>query len=175
MTGVVLVALVVTQLPRWPYATREAVVLPSSLRRAIPTGDPVAITYPYAYRPHLTQSLLWQAEDGFRFRITGGYAYHPAPNGSGVRAPNPLSPRGLQDFLASEEGVSKRKSSPIDRELLTVTRATLSRYDVRLVIVDRAMSGSGQVMELFEKVLGPPTLSAGKFIMWSNRHGAPRW
>jgi hypothetical protein len=172
MTGVALVVLVVTQLPRWPYATQQAVVLPSSLRQAIPAGDPVAITYPYAYGSAAAQPLLWQAQDGFPFRITGGYSFHPTPAGSNAREPNPLSPRGLQDLLASEERVFKRKPIPSGRELVADTRRTLSRYDVRLVIVDRSQSGSGVVMTLFEKALGPPSTSAGSFSLWASRRGA---
>jgi hypothetical protein len=49
----------------------------------------------------------------------------------------------------------------------------MSKYDVRLVIVDRAEFGSGPVMKLFEAALGPPTVSSGQFSLWSIRTGNP--
>ena len=58
--------------------------------------------------------------------------------------------------------------------LVADTRASLSKYDVRLVIVDRAEVGSGPVMELFYAALGPPTLSSGEFSSWVGWHGWPR-
>ena len=56
---------------------------------------------------------------------------------------------------------------------MAATRTALSRYDVRLVIVDRSVSGSGAVMELFDDALGPPKLSAGHFSLWADWHGLP--
>ena len=170
VTGFVLIVLVVTQVPMWPYLTQQAVALPITIRGAIPKGDPVAITYPYAIGSYITQPLLWQAEDGYRFRITGGYSFHPTRSGRPARAPDPLNPPGTQLFLDSEAGVSKMKASPINRKLLAITRATLIRYHVRLVIVDRSQAGSGPVMKLFNEVLGPPNLSADNFSIWV-RHG----
>ena len=45
--GALVAALVVTQLPQWPYSTKQESTLPTALRTAIPAGDPVTITYPY--------------------------------------------------------------------------------------------------------------------------------
>jgi hypothetical protein len=184
--GLVLVTLVATQLPGWPYAKQVAVGLPADVRSAIPTGDPVAVTYPYSYFP-FSQSMLWQAQAEFAFRITGGYAYHPStvpipfnqwrlntatPIGGGTLSPNPMGPPGLQTFLV------QRENSPGDASYMTInpalvatTRVALSDYRVRLVIVDRSTAGSNAVIELFTDALGPPTLSSGTYSVWTDRHG----
>ena len=80
IVGVILAALADAQTPQWPYSGSTASTIPAPLRHAIPAGDPVAITYPYATIFHM-QPMLWQAENGFDFRLLGGYTYHPAANG----------------------------------------------------------------------------------------------
>ena len=79
-----------------------------------------------------------------------------------------------QQFLADQEGVNvfgpALRRSP---KLVAITRSVVSRYHIRLVIVDRSMAGSGAVMELFNDALGTPVLSAGQFSMWANWHGRP--
>ena len=173
---VTLVVVVATQLPLWPrsHTAQPAVALPAALTRAIPAGDPVAITYPYD--TYLANApMLWQAEDDFKFRLLGGYAYHsyfdypPLPS----LLPRPMSPPGLQRFLANQEGVNVFGPETPSPNLIAVTRSVVSRYHIRLVIVDRSRPGSGAVMELFNDALGTPVLSAGQFSMWANWHGRP--
>jgi hypothetical protein len=94
-----------------------------------------------------------------------------------------MSPRGLQQFLSSSTssfrpgvfftGTPFGPALQVSPELVAATRTALSRYDVRLVIVDRSVGGSGQVMELFNDALGPPKLSTGRFSMWADWHGRP--
>ena len=147
----------------------------------------MAITYPYDLAcpggggvnwltcPSLDQPMLWQADDDFAFRLLGGYAWHPAPGGFASNLPSPMSPRGTQELLANEEGVSLfGPVLPVSPKLVADTRTVVSRYDVRVVIVDRSMVGSGAVMELFRDALGQPMLSVGGFSMWANWHGWPR-
>jgi hypothetical protein len=178
--GVTLVALVLTQLPRWPMPSTapSALALPTALTRAMPKGDPVAITYPYDVGTtgtlNLNQPMLWQAEDDFAFRLLGGYAWHVSPEGNASLLPDLMSPRGTQQLLANEEGVNLLGSeTPVSPKLVAATRSVMSRYDVRVVIVDRSVPGSGAVMELFRDALGRPLLSAGRFSMWANWHGRP--
>lgn len=170
-----LVVMVVTQLPKWPpqgaYAPHPLPVLPANVR--LPEGDPVAITYPYATYLN-PDPMLWQAEDGFKFRLLGGYAYHPTSTGAPTAVPTPMTPSGLQAFLASHEGAGGY-SPPLSLgpKLVAITRTTLSRYDVRLVIVERLMPGSGPVMKLFTDALGPPGQSRGGFSIWTSYSRAP--
>ena len=172
---VTLAALVLTQIPVWPdtFADASAVALPAALTRAIPTGDPVAITYPYE-TVYSNEPMLWQAEDGFRFRLLGGYAFHPSPVGSESTYPDLMSPSGTRQFLANQGGVGIfGPETPVSPKLVATTRAVVSRYDIRLVIVDRSESGSTAVMELFNDALGRPLVSTGRFSMWADWHGRP--
>jgi hypothetical protein len=184
-TCVVLAVLLVTQLPRWPSGSSVAgqswwfaafgpapvESLPSDLSQMIPGGDPVAITYPYAYGHPSTRPLLWQAQAGYKFRLLGGYAFHPDPKGKSTGLPNALEPDALQTYLASKEvGIFfkdlRLPNMPDNPDLVSTTRITISRYQVRLIIVDRGEVGAADVMVLFRRVLGPPALSAGVFTMW---------
>jgi hypothetical protein len=178
LVGVALVALVATQLPRWPYTAPTAVSLPAAIRQAVPKGDPVAITYPFATNYTSVQPLLWQAEDKFAFRLIGGYAYHPDSHGHADILPSPMKPRALQAFLVGQQssgfGGIYGLPLPVSPELVAATRRTLLAYDIRLVIVNRATAGSGPVMELFDDALGVPTRTAGQFSVWTNWHGVPK-
>jgi hypothetical protein len=64
IAAVTLAILVATQLPQWPpqqpFAAQPNTALPARIGRAIPNGDPVAITYPYATSAN-AQPMLWQA------------------------------------------------------------------------------------------------------------------
>jgi hypothetical protein len=174
LAGVTLAVLVATQLPRWPdpFASQPAVSLPTALTSAIPSGDPVALTYPYD-TANTNEPMLWQAQDGFRFRLLGGYAYTSYFGFSSLR-PSRMSPPGTQQFLANEEDINFfGPGLTVSPKLVAITRSVVSRYDIRLVIVDRSMSNSGPVMELFNDALGPPRLSVGRFSMWANWHGRP--
>ena len=174
--GITLAVLVATQLPQWPNATTSAVALPANIRRAVPAGDPVTITYPYG-TAFTMQPMLWQAEEGYGFRLLGGYAYHPDASGGPSLFPSVMNPPNLQRFLAGQDLATSfffplyGPSLPVSPELVATTRTALSKYDVRLVIVDRSAGGSGPVMELFNDALGPPKLSAGQFSLWMDWHG----
>lgn len=176
--GVLFVALalalvVVTQFPQWPYGAQPVRVLPEKLRQAVPPGDPVAITYPYA-SPVFPQPMLWQAEDSFAFRLIGGYAEHPSPGGGPSGFPNAMNPPQLELFLSGQEGYDSRDLPPVpvSPELVINTRRALSKYDIRLVVVDRSVVGAGRVVDLFTRVLGQPKVSVGSFILWASRRGS---
>ena len=166
----VLVVLAVTLLPQWPYATTRAATLPTQIRQAIPAGDPVALTYPYATYFHV-QPMVWQVNDDFDFRLLGGYGVHPWPQSADPSGyigfdrpvePVPMNPEGLQRFLANQEGVRLYgPRPPLNSGLVDVTRATLSKYNVKVVIVDRSAGGSRPVVKLFQMALGLPTATAG--------------
>jgi hypothetical protein len=173
--GVVLAALVLTQLPAWPYQALPQPVLPPSLAHAMPGGDPVVATYPYEIYNTAGQvePMSWQSSDGYSFRIFGGYAYIPGVHGRPTLLAKPMDPSGLQEFLAAQAGVfvyGPRLSVSLD--LVATTRATIAAYDIRAVIVDRSRSGSGQVVQLFDDTLGPPVVASGTLVMWAGWTGS---
>jgi hypothetical protein len=165
---VVLVALLVTQLPQWPYAAQTVASLPSGISQAIPPGDPIALTYPYAQQ-YAAAAMSWQLTDGFQFRLLGGYAEHPDVIDTFYVFPARMHPDALQRFLANQEGFTLYGPAPaLDQSLVDSTRATFAAYDVRLVIVDRATHGSAPVMHLFTAALGPPQRVSGNFALWAS-------
>lgn len=171
----VLVVLAVTLLPQWPYGTTPGTTLPATIRQAIPAGSPVALTYPYATYFRV-QPMVWQVNDDFDFRLLGGYGFHPWPKSADPSGwigldrplePVPMNPAGLQQFLANQEGITLYGPRPaLDSSLVGVTRATLSKYNVKVVIVDQTAGGSAAVTELFQMALGSPTATAGSFVLW---------
>jgi hypothetical protein len=169
---VTLAVVIFTQFPEWPYGAQPVRVLPAKLRQAVPPGDPVAITYPYASAV-FPQPMLWQADDGFAFRLIGGYAEHPGPGGGPSGFPNPMNPPQLELFLSGQEGYSPPDLPPvpITPELVSTTRIVMSKYDIRLVVVDRTVVGAGPVIDLFTRALGRPEVSAASFTLWASRHG----
>jgi hypothetical protein len=178
LAGVTLVALVATQLPQWPDAAPKAVTLPAGISGGIPTGNPVAITYPFTTNYTSVQPLLWQAEVGFTFRLLGGYSYHPGTHGQADILPSRMKPVALERFLVGQQstgyGGLYGSPLPVSPTLVATTRKVLLRYDIRVVIVNRSVAGSGPVMELFKDALGAPRRVAGDFSLWTGWHGVPR-
>ncbi len=174
---ITLAALIGTQLPEWPnqLGPTPALALPTSIRQAIPAGDPVAITYPYA-TGNTSEPMLWQADDQFGFRLLGGYGYHQVQPGidPSILSPSVMNPPQLQQFLAGLNPPSGYGPPlPVTPELVSSTRATVSKYHIRLVIVDRSVAGSSAVMELFNDALGPPRTSAHQLSLFAGWHGTP--
>lgn len=176
---VTVIILVGSQLPRWPYGTQPVQALPTAIRTAMPAGEPVAMTYPSATSV-TTQPMVWQAEDSFGFRLIGGFAGHPGPDGTKTPEPNPMQPPDLMDFLETEQShylpypYYAPPLAPVSAGLVAATAPILRANHVRVVLVDRAAPGSARVMELFTMALGPPTTTAGDFAMWASRKG-PLW
>jgi hypothetical protein len=179
IAGLTLVVLIGTQLPNWPYGTPPVTSsllsspLPASLVRAIPAGDPIALTYPYD-TADVTEPMVWQETDAYSFRIFGGYAYIRGADGQGTVLAARMNPPGTQQFLAAQEGVAYLGPGlPLTPELVATTRATISTYDIRVVIVDRSYPGSGPVLTLFTEALGPPEATSGHYSLWAGWAGAP--
>ena len=83
-----------------------------------------------------------------------------------------MNPPQLELFLSGQEGYSPDLPPvPVTPELLAATRTALSRYDIRMVVVDQTVSGAGPVVALFTRVLGQPQLSVGSFTLWSSSNG----
>jgi len=169
---VTLGVLVVTQLPQWPYSSQPVQTLPAEVRAAVPTGDPVAITYPSA-NGNFTQPMEWQVEDDFAFRLIGGYAAHPGPRHKVNFGPDPMEPPELMEFLNAQEShflpypFDAPPLEPVTPELESAASAALKRDHVRIVLVDRTAPGAAAVVGLFRHALGAPSVTSGRFVMWT--------
>jgi hypothetical protein len=171
LSCLVTAVLVVTQLPEWPYPSQPTPVFPTQIRQLVPPGDPIAITYPYSGAFN-SEAMVWQAEDSFAFRLLGGYALHPGQGGRVSFWPSPMTPPGLQEFLAARTSIEPFGTSPpLNSQLVANTRGVLADYNVRLVLVDRSLSNSGAVIALFTRALGPPQKSFGNLVAWASRKG----
>jgi len=168
--GVVAVV-IVSQFPQWPFPHQNASALPKELTAVIPGGNPVALTYPFA-SPLFASPMIWQSTDNFRFRLLGGYSEHPDQSGKPIGWAIPFSPSGLDLFLDGQEGYNPYLPPiPLTQTLIALTKQTLARYDVKVLIVDRSMKGSGPVMSLFHAVAGPPTAMGGRYVIWASKDG----
>jgi hypothetical protein len=173
---VTLAVLVVTQLPQWPYSSQPVDALPAEVRLAVPPGDPDAITYPFATSVY-TEPMVWQAEDGFAFRLVGGFAAHPGPDGTKTPEPNLMEPPELMEFLEEQQThylpypYYAPPLVPVTSELASDTATALEQNRVRVVLVDRTAPGAAPVVQLFRRVLGQPSVATGQFVMWTTRHG----
>lgn len=167
-TAVVLITLVVTQLPKWPYETDTVAALPERITRAIPAGNPVTMTYPYS-TAHVVSPMAWQAMDDFRFRIFGAYAYIRDAEGKGTVLQPRMYPADFQQFLTAQMGADYLGPKlPLTPKLVDQFKTWVKKYKIRTVIVDRSTGGSGPVVKLFEQVLGPPKVESGDFLLWAD-------
>ena len=90
----------------------------------------MTITYPYLTAFSLPP-MLWQAEDGFGFRLLGGYAYHPDASGGPSLFPSVMNPPNLQRFLAGQDIATSfffqlyGPPLPVSPKLVAATRTAL--------------------------------------------------
>src|SRR4029077_7324591 len=123
-----------------PFWSPTAITLPKDVSNAVPLDDPLAITFPFACNAAM-QPLQWQFNDGFQFRLLGGYAYHPGPHAAPDFEPTLVDPPQLQQFLIANDfatalTLGHGASPTLGPSLVKATRAALKANDVQLVIVN---------------------------------------
>ena len=93
-----------TPVPQWSADTEATLDV-------IPPGS-VVLTYPFTV-PHWTEAMVWQAADGMRFRLMGGYATVQGGGNAGIQNPPLLAPPFVQEyFLAAQDGASSYYPAP---------------------------------------------------------------
>lgn len=151
-----------TAVPPWPAS------LPNTLK-AIPAGS-VVLSYPYPITPW-SGPMLWQAEDGIRFRIIGGYAVFRTPAGVGNTGPPLLAPSDVEEFLlASQEGAASyfpqpSAKNPDREEDLCIF---LRRYSVHAVVYWATGNDPLAVRAYFSLALGKPSVDTDGVLLWLN-------
>ena len=161
------IAVLITLLPRWPYPV-QATNIPSvfaTKSNAIPANT-IVLTYPYPLFPS-DQAMLWQANNGMRFKLLGAYIQNRSSQGTESEFPALLSPPSVQAWLAHEEGISNAPWPPTSTLITSDLRAYLSNNDVGAVVVSQKAMNSAEVVHSFNNLLGRPRLSSGIFI-WGN-------
>ena len=173
--AVVFVVVAVTWLPAWPFSSQSVQRLPAAVVKALPAGDPLVLTYPYPL-PADDSAMLWQAEAGFPFRLSGVYAM--VPQGDGRPAPRAplLHPAAVQEYLAAEETgslVGYAEPSP-NVDMVAQVREFVVRQHVDAVLVNLSTPNAARVGGTFSTALGPPRLTSGGFELWVTGKSGPR-
>jgi hypothetical protein len=158
-SGLLALVVLLPLVPAWPYSAAQAAVPAwfTNGARSLPAGS-AALIYPLA-SPSNDSSMLWQAMADMRFRMPGGFAVIPGPNGANtfVGAASPLG-----DALAQCEGgaASVPDFSPAD------VRAQLHQWQTETVAVVPTEPGAPCATALFTSALGPPQRRGG-VLVWS--------
>ena len=166
----VCVVVVVTWLPAWPVSTQSVQRLPAAVVQALPAGDPVVLTYPYPLTAS-DSAMLWQAEAGFPFRLSGVYAMVPQHDGRPAAQAPLLHPDALQEYFAAEEtgASSNYPKPPRNVDMSAEAKDWVVRQHIDAVVVNLGATNAARVSSMFSAALGPPRLTSGGFELWVTR------
>jgi hypothetical protein len=117
--------------PRWPYAISDTQVpafFQSPAVKMIPQNS-VELTYPFP-RGDNSWPMLWQVEDGLRFKLPGGHIITPDSQGGGTFAGVPST---TETLLTKCLGGSR--TNPLTPAILDQIRSDLRIWDIDTVVV----------------------------------------
>jgi len=164
LAGVLLVVLV-PLIPEWPDRVVR-VDVPSffsdaAAMRRIPSGS-VVLSYPYAANVS-DEAMLWQEAASMRFKLMGGYALVPGPNGQASFDPDPPALLSVPaTLMADDEGTAPDEVTPgTHRVGPKELREFLARYRVATVLAEPIGARPAAAIALFERALGAPVRSGG--------------
>lgn len=160
-------AVVVTWLPAWPYASQSVQKLPPAVVATLPADDPLVLTYPYPLPEH-DSAMLWQAEAGFPFRLSGAYAWVPQHDGRPTGQAPLLHPYAVQEYLDAEESWPYlRYPAPSPNVAIAAqVKIFVARQHVDAVVVNLSARNAGKVANTFSAAFGRPELISGGFALW---------
>ena len=149
--------------PPWPRGT-------VAMLNAIPKGS-VVLTYPFTV-PEFTEAMSWQASDGMRFRLIGGYATVQGEGNFGQQYPDLLQPAFVQEFLWQAQGTTSLVPFyPAPQRNVNQTKVFctfVAKYGVGAIVYWKAGKYPGRVLRLFTQALGNPTnsIAGGAVRLW---------
>lgn len=153
-----------------PFATR-AVALPAWYEVAAPKVAPgtVVLSYPFPFSPDGTSApMVWQAEDGMRFRLAGGYMKEPGPGGRPLTDRPVRAPYSLLAPLTSSGG--GRLPSSFTNAQIDALRNAVVRWRVDEVVVVPLGRDPRLAVKIFSRVLQrAPVRELGAWV-WRLRH-----
>jgi hypothetical protein len=152
-----------------PMAT-ESVSLPRWFRTAaltLPEGTTV-LTYPFPFPSEgVSQPMVWQAVDGMRFRLAGGYVKVPNGRGMPLGGTQGRQPYALLGALSgAAAGPLPAGVSPAARRAL---RAAIRRWRVDVVVVTGRGRDPSLAAKVFADVLGSPPRRQDGASVWELR------
>jgi hypothetical protein len=157
VSGLLSVAILLPLVPAWPYSAAAASVPSWFTTGARSLPGSAALVYPIA-GPSDDASMLWQAMAQMDFRMPGGFAVIPGPNGANTFNGQP-SP--LKEALAQCEG----GASAVPDFSAAAVRTQLRRWHTRTVAVVPTAPGAACAAALFTDALGPAH-RVGGVLLW---------
>ena len=162
---VVGVAVVVVSLaPRLPI-TESPLLWPAGVPKLFASNTPggsVVLTYPYPTPPY-NEVMLFQADEGFPYRLMGGYATIRGPRGVGQDWPLLLAPNAIEEFLGrAEAGPRSHYPAPAGPVTPSIVCSYVSRYGISSVMVWMGAVNSAEVAHVFASALGTPKDLSGQ-------------
>ena len=173
-TALMAAALVVCLATWWTFQvplTVRSIDVPTWFRVDAPRLDGTTVlTYPFPFPADGGSGpMVWQAVDGMRFRLAGGYVKTPAPGGRPLAADPGREPYAfLAPLSNAAAGPLPRLSPAVRRSLL----AALRRWHVRTVVVTDRGRDPALAVEDFTSVLGRPPVARDGAWVW-RLGGAP--
>jgi hypothetical protein len=146
------------RLPPW-YTTAAREVPPQS----------VIASYPFpASAAAESQPMVWQAADGMRFRLAGGYVKVPG-RGNGVIGTGPKgSATWILDTLTLASGPAKTQFTLTGGDIVQL-RAALRRWDVSYVVVTDTGPAPVEAAAVFSATTGTVPVVAHRAWVWDLR------
>jgi hypothetical protein len=146
------------RLPPW-YTTAAREVAPRS----------VIASYPFpASAAAESQPMVWQAADGMRFRLAGGYVKVPG-RGNGVIGTGPKgSATWILDTLTLASGPAKTQFTLTGGDIVQL-RAALRRWDVSYVVVTDTGPAPVEAAAVFSATTGTVPVVAHRAWVWDLR------
>jgi len=154
-------------IPAWPYPM-TAVAVPHLFGLAVspvPAGS-VVLTQPVPL-PHQpnSQAMLWQAVDGMRYQMIGGYAFTPGTKGvASAPASSMLTVALLQACWAGAHVEPTPHTIILVRDQLRLTH-------VGVIAVEEEVGNPGCTTHLLTTVLGRPPIDTEGVGLWTGVQG----
>jgi hypothetical protein len=164
-SGLLALVVLLPLVPAWPYSAAPAAVPTwfTNGARSLPAGS-AALVYPLASSTN-DESMLWQAMADMNFRMPGGFAVIPGPDGANTFG-GQASP--LEGVLAQCEGGA---TSVIPDFPAADVRAQLRQWQTETVVVVPTQPGAACAAALFTNALGPPQQRGG-VLLWPKADAA---
>ncbi|NNN20829.1 MAG: hypothetical protein HKL80_02340 [Acidimicrobiales bacterium] len=148
----------------WPVG------LPKEISTLVPKGA-VVLTYPFA-SPRVTAAMDWQAQDGFSFKLLGGYANVKVSSTEGSRWPILLNEPYVQELLSGdiqqhEYPPPSLNTSVHEYELL----AFLKQYHVTAVVYWASEAFAVPAYKYLSTALGKPLYQTKTTAIWVAPNG----
>ncbi|HEV7205705.1 MAG TPA: hypothetical protein VGN18_13935 [Jatrophihabitans sp.] len=132
--------------------------------------DALALTFPYDRAP-ANVPMVWQVESKMRFRIFGGEAFVPAPNGVSTYRIRPPAPPDISAILLS--GTADHPGRPpMSASAIADVRTFCRTYHVTVALVDPNAKFADDVRLIFTRALGSAPRIEGDMYVWLDVPGA---